>query len=51
MSDEENYCERHDVDIDSLPKDYTFCPYCREERRIDAARVEQQARDRTLEPY
>lgn len=51
MSEKENYCERHDVNIEQLPDDYTFCPYCREEERIEAERMEKMTRDPRVEPY
>ena len=51
MSEKDNYCEKHEVDIDSLPKDYDFCPYCREEKRIEGRRVHEMTRDPMIEPY
>lgn len=55
MSDDndekENYCEQHDVDIDALPADYDFCPYCREESKREAELQHQVTRDPTLEPW
>lgn len=42
MSDD-NHCERHDVDIESLP-DRDHCPYCRMERDREAELVERATR-------
>lgn len=43
-SDDENRCERHDVDIDALPADYDHCPYCRMESDREAQLVERATR-------
>lgn len=50
-SDDSNYCEEHEVDIDALPKDYDHCPYCREEERIRAQEIHYATRDPTIEPW
>lgn len=51
MGENENHCERHDVDLDNLPSGYTRCPYCEEEERIEAERQHHMTRDPTLEPW
>ncbi|QSG06358.1 hypothetical protein HSR121_2026 [Halapricum desulfuricans] len=47
----DNYCERHDVDLDALPAGYTRCPYCEEEERIQAEQEHLMTRDLSLEPW
>lgn len=47
----ESYCERHDVNVDSLPRDYTRCPYCVEEERRDAELAHRMTRDPMDEPW
>lgn len=47
----ENYCELHDLNIDALPDDYDFCPYCREEARQSAEMMHRATRDRRVEPW
>lgn len=46
-----DYCAEHDVDTSSLPRGYTSCPVCEEERRIAAEREHLMTRDVTVEPW
>ncbi|UBF22659.1 hypothetical protein HRTV-25_gp78 [Halorubrum tailed virus 25] len=50
-SEKENYCERHDVNLDALPTGYTRCPYCEMEADREAQLRHQATRDPTLEPW
>jgi hypothetical protein len=45
------YCDKHEIDTDDLPVDYTECPLCREERAIRAQEREQYTKDQYREPY
>lgn len=47
MSNEDGYCERHDL---YYPEHYG-CPWCEEEARVEAERMHMMTRDPTVEPY
>lgn len=39
-----DYCAEHDVNVRTLPRGYSRCPYCQERDRIEAERQEMMAR-------
>ncbi len=49
---DEMYCEKHDLKSPAYEDGPDpHCPYCREERRVEAERQHRITRDRTLEPW